>query len=78
MTTLKGNIMRTKILLFILTLLSSFSVLSQGNDLELGIYQLNRGEFSICYRTISPISKRRVRPSAVSDGISVSKWLRAT
>ncbi len=47
--------MRTTILLFILTLLSSFSVLSQGNDLEQGIYELNRGEFKAAIAQFRPL-----------------------
>jgi TPR repeat protein len=47
--------MRTKILLFTLAILSSFSVLSQGNDLEQGIYELNRGEFKAAIDQFRPL-----------------------
>ena len=47
--------MSTKILLFTLTLLSSFSVLSLGNDLEKGIYELNRGEFQAAIDEFRPL-----------------------
>ena len=63
MTTLKGNIMRTKILLFILTLLSSFSVLSQGNNLELGIYELNRGQFQSAIAQFRPLVSEGYAPA---------------
>jgi TPR repeat protein len=47
--------MRTKILLLTLTLLSSFSVLSKGNDLEQGIYEINRGEFQAAIAQFRPL-----------------------
>ena len=55
--------MRTKILLFTLTLLSSFSVLSQGNDLEQGIYELNRGEFKAAIEQFRPLVNEGYAPA---------------
>ena len=55
--------MRTKILLFTLTLLSSFSVLSQGNDLEQGIYELNRGQFKAAIEQFRPLVNEGYAPA---------------
>ena len=55
--------MRTKILLLTFTLLSSFSVLSQGNDLEQGIYELNRGEFKAAIEQFRPLVTEGYAPA---------------
>ena len=55
--------MGTKILLFIITLLSSFSALSQGNDLEQGIYELNRGEFQAAIEQFRPLVAEGYSPA---------------
>lgn len=71
--------MSTKILLFTLTLLSSFSVLSQGNDLEKGIYELNRGEFKAAIEQFRPLVMEGYAPAqyqmalVYQNGYSVSK-----
>ncbi len=55
--------MRTRILLLTLTLLSSFSVLSQGNDLEQGIYELNRGQFKAAIEQFRPLVSEGYAPA---------------
>jgi TPR repeat protein len=71
--------MRTKILLFTLAILSSFSVLSQGNDLEQGIYELNRGEFNAAIAQFRPLVIEGYAPAQYQmaliyqHGYSVSK-----
>jgi len=47
--------MRNFIGLIIFLLTSSFSTLSQGNDLEQGIYELNRGEFHAAIEQFRPL-----------------------
>ncbi|PHR85242.1 MAG: hypothetical protein COA59_02435 [Colwellia sp.] len=47
--------MPTKIASLFFLLLSGFSTLSQGNDLELGIYELNRGEFHAAIEQFRPL-----------------------
>ena len=59
----KSNTMNTKILLFTLTLLSSFSVLSQGTDLEQGIYELNRGQFKAAIVQFRPLVSEGYAPA---------------
>lgn len=53
--TKRDNIMNTKILLLCLTLLMNFSAFSQSNNLEQGIYQLNRGEFQAAIEQFRPL-----------------------
>jgi TPR repeat protein len=71
--------MRAKILLFTLTLLSSFSVFSQGNDLEQGIYELNRGEFKAAIEQFRPLVLEGYAPAQYQmalmyqNGYSVGK-----
>ena len=55
--------MRTKILLLTLTLFSSFSVMSLGNDLEQGIYELNRGEFKAAIEQFRPLVNEGYAPA---------------
>jgi len=55
--------MNIKVLLFVLTLLASFSVLSQGNDLEKGIYELNRGEFKAAIAQFRPLVSEGYAPA---------------
>jgi TPR repeat protein len=47
--------MPTKIASLLFVFLSGFSTLSQGNDLELGIYELNRGEFHTAIEQFRPL-----------------------
>ncbi|MFT7006753.1 MAG: TPR repeat protein [Colwellia sp.] len=47
--------MPTKIASLLFVFLSGFSTLSQGNDLELGIYELNRGEFHAAIEQFRPL-----------------------
>lgn len=55
--------MRTKIIPILLLLLSGFSTLSQGNDLELGIYELNRGEFHAAIEQFRPLVAEGYAPA---------------
>lgn len=59
--------MRIKILLFILSLVSSFSAL--GNDLELGIYELNRGEFKAAIEQFRPLVAEGYSPAQYQMGL---------
>ena len=62
---IKGKIMQTshqlKSLVLTISLLSSFSVFS--NDLELGIYQLNRGEFQQAISEFRPLVAEGYSPA---------------
>ncbi len=52
-----------KIVPLIFLLLSSFSTLSQGNDLELGVYELNRGEFHAAIEQFRPLVAEGYAPA---------------
>ena len=67
--------MRTKILLLIITLLSSLSAFSQGNDLEKGIYDLNRGEFKAAIEQFLPLANEGYAPAQYQMAPSISTWL---
>jgi len=43
--------------------LSSFSTFSQGNDLALGIYELNRGEFQAAIKQFQPLVAKGYAPA---------------
>jgi len=49
------KIMHTKILALVFLLLNSVTLLSQANDLESGIYELNRGEFNAAIEQFRPL-----------------------
>jgi len=53
----------------IFLLLSSFSTLSQGNNLELGIYELNRGEFHAAIEQFRPLVAEGYAPAQYQMGI---------
>ncbi len=55
--------MRTKTISLLFVLLSGFSTLSQGNDLELGIYELNRGEFHAAIEQFRPLVAEGYSPA---------------
>lgn len=55
--------MPTKIMSLIFLMLSGFSTLSQGNDLELGIYELNRGEFHAAIEQFRPLVAEGYAPA---------------
>lgn len=55
--------MHTKIISLLFLLLSGFSPLSQGNDLELGIYELNRGEFHAAIEQFRPLVAEGYAPA---------------
>lgn len=55
--------MNTKIVLFTIALISSFSACSQGNDLEQGIYELNRGEFQAAIEQFRPLVEEGYAPA---------------
>lgn len=55
--------MRAKILLLTITLLSSLPALSQGNDLEKGIYEFNRGEFKAAIEQFRPLVSEGYAPA---------------
>ena len=61
--------MRTKIVLVIFLLLGSFSALSQGNDLERGIYELNRGEFHAAIEQFRPLVAEGYAPAQYQMGV---------
>jgi len=61
--------MRTKIVSVIFLLLSSFSALSQGNDLERGIYELNRGEFHAAIEQFRPLVAEGYAPAQYQMGV---------
>jgi len=60
---LKRNIMRNFIGTLIFLLTSSFSTLSQGNDIEQGIYELNRGEFHAAIEQFRPLVAEGYAPA---------------
>lgn len=55
--------MLTKIAPLFFLFLSSFSTLSQGSDLELGIYELNRGEFHAAIEQFRPLVAEGYAPA---------------
>jgi len=55
--------MPIKVVPLLFLLLSGFSTLSQGNDLELGIYQLNRGEFHAAIEQFRPLVAEAYAPA---------------
>ncbi|MCP4986159.1 MAG: sel1 repeat family protein [Colwellia sp.] len=55
--------MNTKIALFSIALMSSFSAYSQGNNLEQGIYELNRGEFKAAVAQFRPLLAEGYAPA---------------
>jgi TPR repeat protein len=55
--------MRTKTLSLLFLLISGFSTLSQGNDLEQGIYELNRGEFHAAIEQFRPLVAEGYAPA---------------
>jgi TPR repeat protein len=55
--------MRTTITTLIFLLLSSLSTLSQANDLDLGIYELNRGEFHAAIEQFRPLVAEGYAPA---------------
>lgn len=55
--------MNTKIALFSIALISSFSAFSQGSDLEKGIYELNRGEFKAAIEQFRPLVSEGYAPA---------------
>ncbi|MDX2368680.1 MAG: tetratricopeptide repeat protein [Colwellia sp.] len=55
--------MPTKIVSLLFLLLSGFSTLSQGNNLELGIYELNRGEFHAAIEQFRPLVAEGYAPA---------------
>ncbi len=61
--------MRTIIGTLIFLLLSSFSSLSQGNDLERGIYELNRGEFHAAIEQFRPLVAEGYAPAQYQMGV---------
>jgi len=61
--------MRTTIMSLIFLLLGSFSALVQGNDLERGIYELNRGEFQAAIKQFRPLVLEGYAPAQYQMGI---------
>jgi len=62
--TQKESIMKNSSLLCILlSLVTSFSVFSYDADLELGIFQLNRGEFKAAIKEFEPLVKEGYSPA---------------
>jgi TPR repeat protein len=61
--------MHTKIIVLVFLLLSSFSFLSQANDMELGIYELNRGEFHAAIEQFRPLVAEGYAPAQYQMGI---------
>lgn len=57
------KIVPTKIVPLLFLFLSTFSNLSQGNDLELGIYELNRGEFHSAIEQFRPLVAEGYAPA---------------
>jgi len=54
-------------------LLSTFSSTSQGNDLELGIYELNRGEFHAAIEQFRPLVAEGYAPAQYQMGVVYQK-----
>ena len=65
--------MLTKIISLFFLLLVSFSALSQGNDLERGIYELNRGEFHAAIEQFRPLVAEGYAPAQYQMGIVYQK-----
>ncbi len=65
--------MQTKIVSLIFILLSSFSLLCQGNDLERGIYDLNRGEFHAAIEQFRPLVAEGYAPAQYQMGVVYQK-----
>ena len=65
--------MRTKIVSLIFLLLGSFSALIQANDLERGIYELNRGEFHAAIEQFRPLVAEGYAPAQYQMGIVYQK-----
>jgi TPR repeat protein len=61
--------MRIIIRTLIFLLASSFSILSQANDLEQGIYDLNRGEFHAAIEQFSPLVAEGYAPAQYQMGL---------
>lgn len=55
--------MQKQIIVVLLLLLGSFSSLSQAGDLELGIYELNRGEFHAAIEQFRPLVAEGYAPA---------------
>jgi len=66
---LSEKFMRTKILLFIFSLLNIFTFLSYANDLDLGIYELNRGKFHTAIEQFTPLVAEGYAPAQYQMGI---------
>jgi len=71
--------MKARKLLFTMTLLGSLSAFAQGNDLEQGIYELNRGEFKAAIAQFRPLVSEGYAPAqyqmalVYQNGYSVAK-----
>ena len=65
--------MRIIIGTLIFLLLSSFSTRSQGNDLELGIFELNRGEFLAAIEQFRPLVVEGYAPAQYQMGTVYQK-----
>ena len=65
--------MRTKIVSLIFLLLCSFTVLSQGNDLERGIFELNRGEFHAAIEQFRPLVAEGYAPAQYQMAVVYQK-----
>ena len=61
--------MQTTIKSLFFLLLASFSALSQGNDLERGIYELNRGEFHAAIDQFRPLVAEGYAPAQYQMGV---------
>ena len=61
--------MQTKLVSLIFLLLSSFAALSQGNDLERGIFELNRGEFHAAIEQFRPLVAEGYAPAQYQMGV---------
>ncbi len=53
----------TKVMLPIIVLFASFTALSQGNDLEQGVYEFNRGEFQAAIAQFRPLVSEGYAPA---------------
>ncbi len=65
--------MRTKTVALIFLLLTLFSTLSQGADLERGIYELNRGEFHAAIEQFRPLVAEGYAPAQYQMGTVYQK-----
>lgn len=61
--------MRIYISLLIFLLASSFSIQSKANDIELGIYELNRGEFHAAIEQFRPLVTEGYAPAQYQMGL---------